>query len=119
MTTRDMQFEDLPLFVTGGYEAGQVNGTAAISYHREGDWNIDGIWLDGFRRATPEERATGKPSWITKSIEIDAGTPLYMMIYDSLESERRHEITDFVWQCIDEDKSIGRDSRAALRLVPA
>lgn len=111
--TRDLEFEDLPLFVTGGYETAQVNGTVAISYHRNGDWAIDGIWLDGFKRG-PRTAAD-----MHKSVEIDAGTDLYRMIHTALEDERRHEIEDFVSQCLDEDKGTGRDSRAALRLVPA
>lgn len=111
--TRDFQFEDLPLFITGGYETAQVNGTVAISYHRDGDWAIDGIWLDGFKRGPRTAADYCKP------VQIDAGTPLYMMVYDALETERRHEIEDFVWQMIEADQSTGRESRERLRLVPA
>lgn len=107
--TRDMEFTDLPLFITGGYETAQVNGTVAISYHREGDWAIDGIWLDGFKRGPRTKDDYCKP------VQIDAGTPLYMMIYDALENERRHEITDFVWQMIEADQSTGRESRERFR----
>lgn len=117
--TRDMQFEELPLIVTGGYEAGQVNGTAAISYRRDGEWHIDGLWLDGFRKATAQERAQGKPYWIVEPIELDAGTPIYLMIYDRLEHEWRDKVEDFVSQCLEEDRGTGRESRANLRLVAA
>ena len=111
--TRDMEFSELPLIVTGGYEAGQVNGTAAISYRRDGEWHIDGLWLDGFRQG---------PRTIDdycKSVELDAGTPIYLMIYDRLEHEWRDKVEDFVSQCLEEDRGMGRESRANLRLVAA
>lgn len=113
--TRDFQFEDLPLIIDGGYEAGQVNGTAAISYHRNGDWHIDGLWLDGFKKP-------GTLGDYTKSVELDHGTPIFLTIYGHLENDWRDRIEDFVSQCIAEDRETGREARAAFRspaLVPA
>ena len=104
--TRDMQFEELPLIITGGYEAGQVNGTAAISYRRDGEWNIDGIWLDGFK-----QRASTVGEYC-KSVELDAGTPLYLMIYDRLEHEWRDKVEDFVQRMIQEDRETAAEDYA-------
>ena len=117
--TADFQFEELPLIMTGGCEAAQVNGTAAIAFRLDGSWHIDGLRLDGFRKASVVERANGKPHWIVEPIELDAGTPIYLMIYDRLEHEWRDKVEDFVSQCLEEDRGTGRESRANLRLVAA
>ena len=105
MMTKDFLFEELPLVITGGYEAGQVNGTAAISYRPDGEWNIDGIWLDGFKKPGNE----GKYS---KPIELDHGTPIFLAIYDRLEHEWRDRVEDFVQQMIQEDRETAAEDYA-------
>lgn len=105
MNTRHLQFEELPLIITGGYEAGQVNGTAAISYRRDGEWNIDGIWLDGFKKPGTE----GK---YCKPVELDHGTPIFLAIYDRLEHEWRDRVEDFVQQMIQEDRETAAEDYA-------
>ncbi len=48
--TLTFQFEELPLVIDRGFEAGDIAGVAEISYHRDGEWTIGAIALDGARR---------------------------------------------------------------------
>ncbi len=75
-------FEELPLVIEGGFEAGLVNGSAEISYHRDGEWTIHSISLDGCKRLhhTVEElwvaAQTMKflPAYERKPVALDEGS---------------------------------------------
>ena len=46
-------FDEIPLVIVDGTEAGLVSGEAEIEYSRDGEWLIAGITLQGSAPATP------------------------------------------------------------------
>lgn len=63
MTGRTLQFrfEELPLVVDAGFEAGEVSGSAEIGYHGDGEWCVRAIALDGAKRLPPPAPANPSP----------------------------------------------------------
>ena len=110
-------FEELPLIVDLGFEAGLVNGTAAIKYHDDGEWFIDEIALEGHRERSIAERANLAindvlgPRFEIKPVIIDrAERPwLYLAIHDQLENGR---FKDQIEKHIDEDRAACREDAA-------
>lgn len=92
-------FEELPLVIEGGFEAGLVNGSAEIAYHRDGEWTICGISLDGAKRNTAPS-----PVFIHKPVDLDAGSPIFLMIYHVLENGKREAVNDAVLDQIAGDR---------------
>ncbi len=84
-------FEELPLVVDLGFEAGLVNGEATISYDDDGEWTVRSISLDGYRRRTAREMNDDAISGNTiysyeqKPVEIDRAS--YGWLHDAI-SER-------------------------------
>lgn len=120
--TFTFEFEELPLVVEGGFEAGLVNGSAEIAYYPDGAWFIDGISLAGSKRLywTLDDRVTairaGKtlPVFDRKPVELDAGSPLFLMIFERLENDWRAAVSDAVQEQItDRDDSPTRADHAA------
>lgn len=106
-------FEELPLIIQNGYEAGLVNGVAHLTYDREGFWNIEAISLDGYR-SSPTDK-DGKPLDRYKQTFLDAGTPIYLAIYDRLESEWSEKVGTHVHEAIAEDRECAAETRADAR----
>lgn len=86
-------FEEMPLIVEGGFEAGLVNGSATIRYHADGEWSVGEIFLEGYRERPKAERdameaATGKaaPRFERKNIEVDRPSQIYLAVMDRLET---------------------------------
>jgi hypothetical protein len=50
MDTLTYEFDDLPIIVEGGFEAGGLSGQAIINFHSDGDWFVDEIYLSGTKR---------------------------------------------------------------------
>lgn len=115
------EFDELPLVIEGGFEAGLVAGSADITYSRDGEWSVSAIYLDGHRDLTPSERnalaASGKPMrfYESKPVELDAGTSLYLTIYDRLEHEWRDGVQDAVRDAIAADREAEADDYADYR----
>ncbi|MBN8979435.1 MAG: hypothetical protein J0I08_23500 [Rhizobiales bacterium] len=115
------EFEELPLVIEGGFEAGLIAGSAEVSYFRDGEWTITGIYLDGLRMLSPSERddlaEIGKPPpfFDRKSIALDAGTSLFNSILHRLEHEWRGKVQDAVNDAIDEDRAADADDAADYR----
>lgn len=124
-------FDELPTVIVDGFEAGLVAGEAEVSYNREGEWSIASISLDGSRKAhyTLEQRvahelAQGRlhenlrrplPSYDRKSIVLDAGSPLYSMISDTLEGSWAGSVQDAVAQDMFERRADAAEFRADQR----
>lgn len=93
-------FEELPLIVQDGFEAGLVNGEAEISFHADGEFFVGRIWLDGHRRrpvadvmrecfaniAANDSAATVPSMYERKPVEIERGSWLYNAIHEQLEN---------------------------------
>lgn len=73
------RFDELPLVTENGFEAGLVSGIADVSYHYNREWNVRGIYLDGYRTVDGKQEC--------RAIEIDGGTELHLNIWDTLTRE--------------------------------
>jgi len=121
--TLTFQFEELPLVIEGGVEAGDVAGSAEIAYHGDGAWTICSIALDGARRLvhTPHEIAAaaragrGLPAFARQNILLDEGDPLYLRIYHRLEHEWHTRVQSVVIEHLADDRETHADSRADRR----
>jgi len=104
-------FEELPLIVDLGFEAGLVNGIATIGYEDDGEWFVREIALDGFRRRSAQEcldlHEPGKvcPCFEIKPVVIDRASYawLYAAICDQLENGRfKNHVVDAVQNALSE-----------------
>jgi hypothetical protein len=111
--SRDLifRFEELPLVVDLGVEAGLVNGHAVICYWPTGEWGITSIMLDGYRERSEAERAAdqaqGKkliPRFEHKAVPLE-GNPLYTMIWSRLEDEWRDSVQDAVRAALEQERA--------------
>lgn len=110
-------FEELPLIVELGCEAGLINGSATIHYYHDGEWFIHEIYLDSYRRATEAEKAE-HGLFVRGKIEIDKSSFLYLPIFDQLEHGRfKDAIEDEVQAALDNHEVPRVDSNAEHRLT--
>lgn len=92
-------FEELPLLVEDGFEAGLVNGTATICASQEGEWFVTAITLDGY--GPGHER---KPV----EVEIETHQQIYLAIVDRLEHGRfKDSIDDAVQKAMEDQREDG------------
>jgi len=117
-------FEELPLLIEGGFEAGDIAGSAEIAYHRDGEWSICTIALDGARRLinhTPRDlltaarTGTAVPAFERQAIALDEGDPIYLRIYHRLEHEWRDKVHTAVIDQLAADYEAAADTRADRR----
>lgn len=106
MTTFTYDFEELPLVIANGIEAAFINGQASIQYSRDGEWQIDGITVEGFG-----ERVNGKREWP----QVPAPYDLMMIIAGRLEIEWKGKVDAAVDEQITEDRECAADNRADMR----
>ncbi len=96
-STLTFTFEELPLLIDLGVEAGLVNGSAEIEYWTDHSWGITSIWLDGYG-----------PNGVRKQVEVENGSALFLTIFGRLEGEWCEKVQDEVVEAIHE----ARESRA-------
>jgi hypothetical protein len=118
-------FEELPLVIEGGFDAGLVNGSAEIAYTEDvWDFSIRSISQDGFKQRREwsiEEHMhssiTGKPlkTWEEKSLVLDAGHPLHSIIYSRLEHDWAHKVQDAIREELVKDREYAASERADQR----
>lgn len=121
--TMTFSFDELPLVIESGFEAGFVAGSAEISYHRDGEWTIQSISLDGCKRLhhTVEDlwvaAQTMKflPAFERKPVALDEGTSLFLTIYHRLEHEWNGAVNDAVLEQIAEDRECEADDYADMK----
>jgi hypothetical protein len=97
--TLTFSFSEIPLIVDGPFEDNGVDGEAEINYWPDGTWSIASISIEVARAKTEDEKiATGAFSRIRKQHVLDAGSPLYLILYDRLENGKytRRNIQDEV-----------------------
>ena len=110
-------FEELPIIVDLGFEAGLVNGTATIGYEDGGEYFVREIALDGHRRRSIAERAESQakgrafPMFERKSVIVDRASYswLYVAICDQLENGR---FKNHVVDAIEADRAASRHDAA-------
>ena len=100
----DYEFEELPLVIHDGIEAGLTNGLASIEYDRDGEWWVTGVSVEGYQKLTLSERAAGKKPWIY----VKAPTQLEDMISHRLENEWFDRVSEAVREQLARD---GEDAR--------
>lgn len=103
--TRELEFtfEELPILVDLGTEAGLVNGSATIRFDDDGEWSVSEIALDGYG-----------PNHIRKPVIIDQELHnwLYLAILDQLENGRfKNHIRDAIEKELDDDGVHRRTNR--------
>jgi len=117
----NFDFDELPLVIEGGFEAGLIAGSAEVSYFRDGEWTVTGISLDGHRlrsnRELDDHAALGKPvpMFERKPVELDRGTSLFGTILHRLEHEWRGKVQDAVNDAIEDDRAADADDAADYR----
>ena len=83
-------FEELPIIVDLGFEAGLVNGTATIGYEDDFEWFVREITLDGHRKRSGAERDLDIRGSVfeQKPVVVDRASYawLYAAICDQLEN---------------------------------
>ena len=113
--TLEFRFEELPLVIEGGFEAGEVSGSAEIAYHRDGEWCVRAIALDGARRLTPAEMEPGgaapQQRFRRRPVALDDGDPLFLRILDRLEHEWADRVRDAVGAGIADAQASRYDER--------
>lgn len=107
MATFTYEFEELPLVIANGIPAGLINGCAEIKFDRNGEWEIDGICVEGYQNLTAEERSAGKRPWIYVKAPID----LVFLIAARLEIDWKDKVDD----AINEQRAIAREAAAEYR----
>jgi len=106
------KFEELPLVIDLGAEAGLVNGQAVISYWNDGQWSVSSLALDGHRERSEAERdadrALGKkliPRFEHKLVPLD-GDPLHTLIWTRLNDEWHDRVQDAVREAIAAEREV-------------
>lgn len=95
-------FEELPLLIKAGFEAGLVTGHAEIAYRRDGSWSVEEIYLGGYRLRSPAERATMRSNGLKptvyerKPVQVGLGESLFNLIRHRLEHEWAERVQDAV-----------------------
>ncbi len=120
MPTFTFTFEDLPLVVVTGFDAGLVAGSAEIEYERSDVWNwcVVSISLDGHRPFNSDETRyyTDKgqqPAMYHKhSVPLDDSSPLYAMILHRLVTEWADKVHDAVAEEIEQERQYRADEYA-------
>lgn len=99
-------FEELPLIVENGFEAGLVSGEAEITYHDNGEWFVHEIYLQGYK-----SKGDSIAGFERRMVEIDRDTELHLNILDRLE---RGRFADSITDMVSEELA---DSGVSLRAV--
>lgn len=105
MPTFNFTFEELPLAIVNGIEAGLVNGQAEITYGRD-HWTIGTITLEGFG-----QRVNGVRQWP----QVACPEAVSTIICQRLEGEWSSKIDDAVAEQIEIDREDAAESRAEMR----
>src|SRR5258708_36019009 len=92
----NFEFSDLPLVIENGIQAGIVEGIAVISYGVDCNWVIKSIYLYGYQRNDPSDRASYPVMLVT-------GTMLEMIIRHRLKRDWFGHVQDAVNVDIDEN----------------
>lgn len=106
-------FEELPLIIDLGFEAGLVNGSALIDYWPDGQWGISQVYLDGARRKPTAvvlgamfKKIPNFKCWDERDVLLDRSSPINLMIHDRLENEWRSKVQEAVREALEEERVV-------------
>lgn len=105
------EFEELPLVITNGIEAGLINGCAEIRYGRHRDWCVESVSIEGHQSLTDEERAAGKRPWVY----VSAPDEIAALVEHRLEKEWAGRVHDAVEEQLASDRADAAEMRAEMR----
>ena len=100
-------FDELPLVIEKGIEAGFVNGEAELEYECDGEWVVINITLEGASRPGP----SGKRIYP----QVDAPPVIAAIIEARLEKEWTYRVSEAVHEQIEEDRLAEIDNQADYR----
>lgn len=106
MATLNYTFDELPLVIANGIEAGFVNGQAEVTYVSSDEWTIGSISLEGFG-----ERVNGVRQWP----QIAAPIPIAGVIRSRLYNEWSSKVQNAVNEAIEEDRACAADDYADMK----
>ena len=106
MNTMIFSFDELPLAIVNGVEAGFVNGQADIEYSRDGEWMILGITLEG-----SSSISTGKRIWP----QVNCPPVIAAIIDERLNKEWHDRVCDAVREQLASDREDAAEQRADMR----
>jgi hypothetical protein len=104
--TMVFDFQELPLVIERGIEAGLINGQAEIEYERDGEWMILNVTLEGYDR-----RVDGKRIYP----QIDAPPVVAAIIDNRLNKEWHTRVCDAVSEQLASDREDAAEARAEAR----
>jgi len=111
MNTMKFEFDnEMPLIVIdGNTTAGDIDGHAEIEYTQEGDWGINAIYIECYRRRSFVERANpAVEAWPI----VEAPEPFNSMIRDRLENEWFNKVQNAVNEQLASDREDAAEHRA-------
>ena len=100
-------FDEIPLVIVDGTEAGLVSGEAEIEYSRDGEWLIAGITLQGFGARD----ANGKRTWP----QVECPPVIAAIIDERLNKEWHDRVCDAVREQLASDREDAAEQRADMR----
>jgi hypothetical protein len=106
MTSFFYTYEELPLAIVGGIEAGLVNGQAEVHYDSRGNWKIGDLTLEGFG-----QRVNGVRQWP----QVACPPEIAHIIRRRLENEWSSRVDDAVSAQLERDREDAADYRADRR----
>ena len=106
------EFEEMPIAIVNGIEAGLINGMIDIKYDRDGNWEVYSISIEGHQKLTTEERKAGKKPWIY----VTAPPAVAELIYDRFRSGWfDQKVYDAVQEQLSSDREDAAEMRAEMR----
>src|SRR6187399_9588 len=106
MSTFNFAFDELPLVIVNGIEAGFINGEAELEYTRNGEWTVVSITLDG-----QSIMVNGKRTWP----QISAPDAIAAVIDNRLNKEWRDKVQEAVREQLAADREDALEQRADMR----
>lgn len=106
MTSFFYTFEELPLAIVNGIEAGLVNGQAEIHYDSRGNWKIGDLTLEGFG-----QRVNGARQWP----QVACPDAIATIIRQRLESDWTGRVEDAISDQLERDREDAAEYRAERR----
>jgi len=104
--TFKFSFDEIPLAIVDGIEAGFINGQAEIEYYRDGEWDVMSVSLEGFG-----ERVDGKRQWPY----VPAPAPIADIVCQRLHKEWFDRVCNAVTEQLASDREDAAEMRAEMR----
>ena len=105
--TFTFSFDELPLVILNGVQAGFVNGQAEIEYYRDGEYDIISITLEGEGKTG----ASGKREWP----QVECPPVIAAVIDGRLNKEWSGQVHNAICEQLASDREDALEQRADMR----